>query len=272
MEQTEYVPMSGTNTICTTTALLETGMLPMREPITDLVLESPAGLVPVRAHCRNGKVTGVTFQNVPAFAVHLDTLVEVPHLGTVSVDVAWGGMFYFIAEAAPLGLSLTPAEGRDIVRVGEMIKAAVREQLPVVHPENPEIKQVTIGILSAPPTSDRADLKNAAIVSTNALDWNNPASWTGALDRSPCGTGTCAKMAALYAKGQLGLEQDFRHEGILGTVFTGRLMHETQVGPYRAVVPTITGSAWITGMATYGVDPEDPFPNGFRVGDIWGAA
>lgn len=272
MEQTEYVPMSGTNTICTTTALLETGMLPMREPYSDIVLESPAGLVPVRAHCANGKVTGVTFTNVPAFAVHLDTPVEVPKLGTVTVDVAWGGMFYYVAEAAQFGLKITPDEGKDIVRIGEMIKAAVREQLPVVHPDNPEIKDVTIGILSAPPSSGKADSKNAAIVSTNLLDWNNPATWTGAIDRSPCGTGTCAKMATLFAKRKLPLHQDFRHEGILGTVFTGRLIEETRVGAFRAVVPTITGTAWVTGMATYGIDPDDPFPNGFMVGDIWGAA
>lgn len=272
MEQTEYVPMSGTNTICTTTALLETGMLPMREPYTDIVLEAPAGLVPVRAHCANGKVTGVTFTNVPAFAVHLDTPVEVPHLGTVRVDVAWGGMFYFVAEAAQFGLKVSPDEGKDIVRIGEMIKAAVREQLPVGHPENPEIQGVTIGILSAPPSNANADLKNAAIVSTNLLDWNKPATWTGALDRSPCGTGTCAKMATLFAKGKLRLNQDFRHEGILGTIFTGRLIEETSVGEYPAVVPTITGTAWITGLATYGMDPDDPFPAGFTVGDIWGAA
>ncbi|MCC7164483.1 MAG: proline racemase family protein [Anaerolineae bacterium] len=271
MEQTEYVPMSGTNTICATTALLESGMLPMREPFTDIVLEAPAGLVAVRAHCANGKVTGVTFTNVPAFAVYLDTPVEVPQLGTVSVDVAWGGMFYYVAEAAQFGLSITPDEGKDIVRIGEMIKAAVREQLPVAHPENPQIKDVTIGILSAPPSSDKADSKNAAIVSTNTLDWNNPATWTGAIDRSPCGTGTCAKMATLFAKGRLPLCQDFRHEGILGTVFTGRLIEETRVGNYRAVVPTLTGTAWVTGIATYGVDSDDPFPNGFTVGDIWGA-
>lgn len=269
MEQTEYVPMSGTNIICTTTALLETGMLPMREPYTDIVLEAPAGLVPVRAHCANGKVTGVTFQNVPAFAVHLDTPVEVPHLGTVNVDVAWGGMFYFITEAEPLGLRLTPDRGKDIVRIGEMIKAAVREQLPVAHPENPEIRDVTIGVISGPPSTPGADLKNAAIVSTGKFDWQNPSTWTGAIDRSPCGTGTCAKMATLHSKGKLPLHQDFNHEGILGTIFKGRLVEETRVGPYPAVVPTITGTAWITGLATYGIDPDDPFPTGFTVGDIW---
>jgi len=272
MEQTEYVPMSGTNTICTATALLETGMLPMKEPYTDIVLESPAGLVSVRAQCANGKVTSVMFRNVPAFAVHLGRPVEVPELGTVVVDVAWGGMFYYIAEAAPLGFRLTPDEGRDIVRAGEMIKAAVREQLPVVHPDNPEIRGVTIGVLSGPPSSPSADRKNAVVVSTGTLDWNNPSSWTGAIDRSPCGTGTCAMMAVLHAKGELPLHRDFRHEGILGTIFTGRLIEETWVGPYPAVVPTITGTAWITGWATYGVDPDDPFPEGFTVGDIWGRA
>jgi proline racemase len=270
MEQVEYPAMSGTNTICVATALLETGMVPMREPVTDLVLESPAGLVGIRAECANGKVTSVTFRNVPAFAVHLDRSVEVPHLGTVTVDVAWGGMFYVIADAAPFGLALTPDEGRDIVRIGEMIKAATQEQLPVTHPENPEIPGVTIAQLSAPPQAAGAHRKNAVIVSTGKLDWSKPSSWTGAIDRSPCGTGTSAKMAALHAKGELPLGQDFRHEGVLGTIFTGRLVEETAVGPYRAVVPTITGRAWVTGLAQYVVDAEDPFPEGFTVGDIWG--
>jgi proline racemase len=270
MEQVEYPPMSGTNIICTTTVLLETGMLPMREPVTELVLESPAGLIPVRADVTNGKVTAVTFQNVPAFAVHLDVKVEVPTLGTVTVDIAYGGMFYVIADAGPLGLRLTPDEGRDIVRIGEMIKAAAREQYPVAHPENPEIAGVTIGIISGPPTHPAAHSKNAAVVSTGTLDWTRPGSWTAALDRSPCGTGTCAKMAALHAKGKLPLHQDFVHEGILGTVFTGRLIGETRVGPYAAVTPTLSGRAWITGLSTYVLDPDDPFPTGFTVGDIWG--
>ncbi len=269
MEQVEYPAMSGSNTICVATALLETGMVPMKEPVTDLVLEAPAGLVGVRAECANGKVTGVTFRNVPAFAAHLDARVEVPHLGTVTVDIAWGGMFYVIADAEPFGFRLTPDEGRDIVRIGEMIKAATQEQLPVVHPGNPEIAGVSIAQLSGPPAGPDADRRNAVVVSTGKLDWNRPATWTGVIDRSPCGTGTCAKMAALHAKGQLGLERDFRHESIIGSLFTGRLVEETTVGPYRAVVPTITGRAWITGIAQYVVDAEDPFPEGFTVGDLW---
>jgi proline racemase len=270
MEQVEYPPMSGTNTICVVTVLIETGMVPAVEPVTHLKLDTPAGLIAVDAEVRAGKVKRVTFRNVPAFATHLDTPVEVRGLGIVTVDVAYGGMFYVIADAAPLGLRLTSDEARDIVRVAEMIKAAAREQLPVVHPENSGIAGVTIAQISGPPARADAHRRNAVVVSTGTLDWSRPSSWTGALDRSPCGTGTCAKMAALHAKGQLALGEDFVHEGILGTVFTGRLLEETSVGPYRAVRPTISGQAWITGFAHYVVDPDDPFPNGFTVGDIWG--
>jgi len=271
MEQVEYPPMSGSNTICVTTVLIETGMVTVSEPITELTLETPAGLVRVHAEVEAGKVRRVTFRNVPAFAVHLDTPVEVPELGTVSVDVAWGGMFYVIAEAAPLGLELTASEGREIARVGEMIKAATREQLPVRHPENPEIDGPTIAELWGPPTRADAWRRNAVVVSTGAFDWCRPATWTGAIDRSPCGTGTCAAMAVLHAKGELALEEEFVHEGVLGTVFTGRLVEETSVGDYRAVVPLLSGQAWITGFATYVLDAQDPFPEGFTVGDIWGS-
>jgi proline racemase len=269
LEQVEYPPMSGTNTICVVTALLETGIIPMVEPITELTLEAPAGLVKVRAACAGGKVTGVTFENVPAFATHLDAVIDVPHLGSVTVDVAWGGMFYVIADAAQFGLQLRPDQAADIVRVSEMVKAAAREQLPVSHPENPGITDITIAQLSAPPSDPANSRQNVVTVSTGPFNWAKPSTWTGAVDRSPCGTGTCAKMAVLHAKGQLPLGQDFRHEGILGTVFTGHLLRATTVGPYQAVVPTITGTAWVTGLANYVLDPTDPFPTGFTVGDIW---
>ena len=230
MEQVEYPPMSGTNTICVTTALIETGMVPVQEPITNLILESPAGLIKIEAEVQGGKVKRVTFENVPAFAVHLDKTVEVPHVGPVKVDVAWGGMFYVIVEAKDLGLTVTPDQGGEIVRLGEMVKAAAREQLPVVHPENPGIENITIAVVSDAATHPEADLKNAVVVSSGQLDWDRPATWTGAIDRSPCGTGTCAKMASLHAKGLLPLDQDFKHEGILGTIFTGRLLRETKIG------------------------------------------
>lgn len=269
MEHTEYPGMSGTNTICTVTALLETGMIPMKEPVTELTLEAVAGLIRVRAECAEGKVRSVTFQNVPAFAVYLDRPIEVPTLGTVTVDVAYGGMFYAIADARAFGLALTPDEGRDIVRITEMVKAAAREQLPVTHPEQPGFTGVSIAQLSGPPSRPGAHMKNCVTVSTGQFDWNKPSTWTGVIDRSPCGTGTCARMATLHARGKLKLNEDFVHEGILGTTFTGRLIEETKVGSYPAVIPTLTGQAWITGFASYVVDPSDPFPEGFTVGDIW---
>ena len=269
MEQVEYPGMSGTNTMCVVTALLETGLLPMVEPVTEITLEAPAGLIRVRADCRKGKVTGVTFRNVPAFATHLDAVVEVPTIGPVTVDVAYGGMFYVIASAEAFGLRLTPDEGADIVRITEMIKAAANEQLPVVHPDQPGFAGITIGQLSGPAHDPANSMRNVVTVSTGTLDWGRPATWTGAIDRSPCGTGTSARMATLHARGRLAIGEDFRHEGILGTVFTGRILEETVIGSRPAVVPQITGQAWITGLAEYVVDPTDPFPDGFTVGDIW---
>jgi proline racemase len=274
MEQTDYPAMSGSNTICVATVLLETGMLPMREPVTELVLEAPAGLIPVQAAVGNGKVKSVTFRNVPAFVVHLDAPLEVPTLGTLNVDIAYGGMFYVIADAGSLGLRLMPDEGRQIVRIGEMIKAAAREQYPVAHPDNPADSGYSVAQLSGPAQPDpdggqMADMRNAVVISTGAFDWERPDTWTGVLDRSACGTGTCARMATLWARGRLGLNQPFRHQSVLGTTFVGTLVEQTRVGPYAAVVPTITGSAWITAISQYVLDAEDPFPEGFTVGDLW---
>lgn len=271
MEQTEYPGMSGTNTIAVTTVLLETGMLPARSPVTKLTLESPAGLIQVDARFSDGRVTEVTFENVPAFAMHLDEVVDVPELGEVVVDVAYGGMFYVIADADALGLRLVPNEAARIARVGEMIKAAAQEKFSVVHPQNPGIKNITIAVLSSKNAGPEADMRNTVVVSTGKLDWQKPETWTGTLDRSPCGTGTCAKMAALYAKGELALNQPFRHQGILDTVFVGELIREADIdAPYPAAVPTLTGRAWITGTANYMLADDDPFPEGFTVGDIWG--
>jgi proline racemase len=272
MEQTEYPPMSGSNTICVVTVLIETGMVQIVEPVTELTLETPAGLIQVRADVAAGKVRNDTFENVPAFATHLDVELDVPEFGRVTVDVAWGGMFYVIADADRLGIVIEPDSAGAIARAGEMLRAAAAEQLPVCHPENPAVCNVSISQLSAPATHADASRKNAVVVSTGELDWQRPETWGGVLDRSPCGTGTCAKMAVMHAKGELALDEDFVHEGILGTLFTGRLVRETRVGDYTAVVPTLTGRAWITGFSQYVVDAEDPYPDGFKVADIWGRA
>lgn len=269
MEQVEYPMMSGGNTIAVVTVLLETGILPMVEPVTELTLEAPAGLIRVRADCAGGKVKAVTFRNVPAFAAHLDAVIDVPHLGKVTVDVGWGGMFYVIADARQFkGLELKPQHGAEITRVSSLIRQAAIEQLPVAHPDYPGVG-ITISQLSGPSDDPKADWKNAVTMATGTFLWDDPATWTGAIDRCPCGTGTCAKMAVLHAKGELPLDRDFRHQGILGSVYTGRLVEKAQVGDRAAVIPSISGRAWISGFNTLVLDPEDPLPNGYTLGDIW---
>ena len=223
----------------------------------------------MQARVEGGKVTRVTFENVPAFPAHLGAKVEVPTFGEVEVDVSWGGMFYAIADASRFGLRIAPEHGRELARVGAMVKQAAREQLEAVHPENPEIRQASIGQVTGPYDPATRTAANAVSVAVGDLDWDRPETWTGALDRSPCGTGTSARMAALHARGQLALGEDFHHFGPVGTEFVGRLVRKTTVGGVPAVVPTISGTAWITGKAEYSVDPGDPFPEGFTVGDIW---
>jgi proline racemase len=270
MEQTEYPPMSGSNMICSVTVLLETGILPMVEPVTDLTLETPAGLIRVRADCENGKVLRVTFRNVPGFALHLDAALEVPGYGTAMVDIAWGGMFYVIAQAAQFGLEIAADTGADMVRLSEALRHAAAEQLPVSHPDNPGITGPTISQLTGPATLPQAHGKSAVTVSSGAFNPDKPHALTGVLDRSPCGTGTCAKMATLHARGLLSTGVDYVNQGPTGTTFTGRIVDTTRIGPYDAIIPTLSGQAWITGFANYVIDPGDPVGGGFTVSDIWG--
>lgn len=270
MEQSEYPPMSGSNTICVTTVLLETGVLPMVEPVTDLTLETPAGLIAVQAECANGKVTRVTFRNVPAFVMHLDASLEVPDLGKIHVDVAWGGMFFVLANADTLGISLEGSNGAQIVQVSERILAAAQEQLPVMHPENPKITGPTITNLWGAPVAPDTNGRGAITLSTGGYDPTRPLALPGTLDRSPCGTGTCAKMAVLHARGMLEVGQDYVNAGPLGTTFTARIEKETTIAGKPAIVPSLSGQGWIYGMSNYTVDPSDPFPEGYTIGDIWG--
>jgi proline racemase len=269
MEQVEYPVMSGGNTIAVATVLLETGMIPMQEPITEFQLEAPAGLIAIRAECRDGKVTQVTFENIPAFAAHIDAVIDVPTLGKVTVDVAWGGMFYVIADVRQFdGLQLLPEQGKELTRVSSLILRAAQDQLQVAHPHYPGIG-ITISQLSGPTDNPDADWRNAVTMASGPVSFDDPSTWTGALDRCPCGTGTCAKMAVLHAKGELKLNQPFRHEGLLGNVYTGNLVKEVEIGGRLGVVPTIGGQAWIYGFSNYVLDPADPFANGFTVGDLW---
>jgi proline racemase len=257
MESTDYPAMSGTNTICTVTVLLETGMLSMSEPVTRLVVDTPAGPVRIEAQCEDGKCRRVSFTNAPAFATHLGAEIDVPGLGQIGVDVAYGGAFFVFVNAPDLGFELVPAEAAKLARVGQVIKRAAAEQLPVKHPENPAIHTITFTTFVAPPRAG-GDGRNATVVSP------------GRLDRSACGTATCARMAILSQRGQLAVGDDFVHESILSTNFVGRIESKTTVGQYSAVVPSISGRAWITGIHQFGRDPSDPFGSGFILPDTWG--
>lgn len=271
MEQTEYPPMSGSNTICVVTVLLETGIVPMAEPYTDLLLDAPAGPISVRAHCKDGRVEGVTFTNVPAFAMKLDVEIDVPSFGKTRVDISWGGMIYVIADAEELGVELSLENSHEVMRIAEMIRQATFDQCPVSHPLNNQIVGPTISQISAPPISAGVDRRNAVVLSAGELSWDRPSTWRGVFDRSPCGTGTCAKMAVLYARGELQKGDRFVHEGPLGTTFVGEVVEETTVGDIPAIIPSITGRGWITGKIEYFDDPTDPFKDGYRLGDIWPA-
>jgi proline racemase len=257
MEPTEYPAMSGSNTMCVATVLLETGMVEMREPETTLRLEAPAGIVEVTARCRDGKCESVELTNVPCFAAHLDAMLEVDDLGTLAVDVAFGGMWYAIADAQALGFSLEPSEARDLSIAGERIRAAARAQLPCVHPDNPEIAGVSIVQIAEPWQGVGATSKNAVVVAP------------GRLDRSATGTGLSARMAVLHARGLMRAGDAMTHASVIGSTFDGRIVSETEVGGQPAIVPAIRGSAWITGITQVFVDPSDPFPEGYLLSDTF---
>jgi proline racemase len=257
MEPTEYPAMSGSNTICVATVLLETGMVELREPETVLRLEAPAGVVEVRAACREGRVESIELTNVPAFVELVDTALEVEELGTIGVDVTFGGMWYAIADAGVLGFELVPSEARELCRVGELIRAAAREQLAPVHPENPEIAGVSIVQIAEPWRGVGEVSRNAVVVAP------------GRLDRSATGTGLSARMAVLHARGLMHAGDAMTHASVIGSTFDGRIVSETTVAGRRAIVPAIRGSAWITGITQVFVDPADPFPEGYLLSDTW---
>ncbi|KAB2850859.1 MAG: hypothetical protein F9K44_03575 [Hyphomicrobiaceae bacterium] len=261
MEPTEYPPMSGSNSICIATVLLEAGMVPMVEPETRFSLDMPGGKVDILAECEGGKCRSVTIHNVASFALKLDAALELKGHGTIAIDIAYGGMIYAICEARALGFAIAPDEARDLALLGERIRAAAREQHPVVHPELPEVRDVSIVQIAGP--LERVDggyeAINTCIVSP------------GRSDRSPTGTGTSARMAALYARGMLKVGEGLTHTSIIGSRFVGRIVGLASVAGGPAILPSITGRAWITGFHHYRLDPTDPWPEGYRVADTWGS-
>ncbi|MDF3854147.1 proline racemase family protein [Paracoccus pantotrophus] len=259
LETTEYPAMSGSNTICVATVLLETGILPIVEPVTELVLEAPAGLIRVRCECRDGKVLSVRLVNQPAFCYHRDAMVEVAGLGSVRMDVAYGGMTYAMVEAADLGFAIEPHEARDLCDLGQRLKAAAVEQLPVAYPGNPDMPGITNTEFMGPLRRENGRLmaRNTVVVSP------------GRCDRSPCGTGSSARLALMHARGEIKPGETFIHESITGSRFTCQIDGLTRLAQYDAVIPAIAGQAWITGLYQMGLDPTDPYPQGFTLADTW---
>ncbi|WP_249020959.1 proline racemase family protein [Conexibacter sp. S30A1] len=257
MEGADYPPMSGTNTINAITVALETGIVAMREPVTELTADTPAGLVRVSARCEHGKCVAVSFDNVPCFVSELDAVVDVPGLGSVPMDVAYGGHFFALVPAAEYGLELVPECADRLAELGERIKRAASSQLTLRHPELPAANTLGFVTWIGPPTAGGHG-RNATVVSP------------GRLDRSPCGTATCARLAVLAARGQIAHGEEYLHEGILSTIFRGEIVGSTRVGDLDAITPRITGRSWVYAVSQIGVDPSDPLPAGYTLSDTWG--
>lgn len=259
MEPEFTPPMSGSNSLCVATVLLETGILPMEEPETRITLEAPGGLIEVTAHCLGGSVKSVTVRNVPSFADRLDAALEVAGVGTLKVDTAYGGDSFVIVDAQDLGFALTPDEAQDIVALGVRITDAANEQLGFRHPENSEWNHISFCQVAAAPEPEEGALtgRNTVVIKP------------GKLDRSPTGTGCSARMAVLHRKGQLAVGERFVGRSIIGSRFECRIDAETKVGDQPAIVPAITGRAWITGTHQHMLNPDDPWPTGYRVADTW---
>ena len=259
MEPEHTPPMSGSNSICVATVLLETGILPMQEPETELTLEAPGGLIQVRAACSKGRVEQVTIQNVPSFVDRLDAKLEVEGLGTLDAATAYGGDSFVIVEAEDLGFKVVPDEARELVRAGIKITNAANEQLGFHHPNNPDWKHISFCQITAPLVKE-----NGVLVGRNAV-----AIQPGKLDRSPTGTGCSARLALLQRKGLVKAGDSYIGESIIGSRFLCRLESLTRLGELEAVIPSVTGRAWVTGTHQHMLDASDPWPGGYKVADTW---
>jgi proline racemase len=261
MEPEDTPPMSGSNSICVATVLLDSGIVPMTEPETRLTLEAPGGLVEVLAQCSNGKAQRITVTNLPSFADRLDAKLEVEGLGTLTVDTAYGGDSFVIVQATELGFSLVESEARDLAELGTRITAAANEQIGFAHPENADWDHISFCAFTGPFTGENGERLSRSAVAIRP----------GKIDRSPTGTAVSARLAVMRARGQLDVGEGFTAVSIIGSRFTGRIKADTTVAARPAIVPTVSGRAWITGTHQHMLDPDDPWPLGYRLTDTWPA-
>ncbi len=259
MEPAHTPPMSGSNTICVATVLLDTGLVPMVEPETVFCLEAPAGPVQIRAFCENGKTISIEFQNVASFADVLGATIEVEGIGSLTVDTAYGGDSFVLVDAARLGFDIVPAEARDMAHVGRLITRAANEQIEFQHPVHREWSHLSFCQFTGP-----LECRNGTLHGRNAVVIE-PAK----IDRSPTGTGCSARMAILHARGEMQVGDHFIAESIIGSTFECGIVKNTTVAGRPAIVPTVRGRAWITGTHQLMRDPDDPWPLGYRLTDTW---
>jgi proline racemase len=259
MEPADTPPMSGSNTICVATVLLETGILPMQEPETHLTLEAPGGLVDVTAICSDGTVTSVTLKNMPSFAHRLDVPLEVPGLGEILVDTGFGGDSFVIVDAEAVDLTLTSENARALADLGTRITAAADEQIGFTHPTLPDWFHFSFCLFAGAITRTVDALETTHAVAIRP----------GKIDRSPTGTAVSARMAVMMAKGQMSAHECLKARSIIGSEFLGQISDTLTDGEFSAIIPTVTGSAWITGTHQLMLDPHDPWPEGYRVSDTW---
>ncbi len=260
MEPEDTPPMSGSNSICVATVVLDGGILPMQEPETHLTLEAPGGLVKVRAVCSDGKAQRIFVQNLPSFADKLDAKLEVPGVGTLTVDTAYGGDSFVVVQADALALDLVEGEARDIAKLGVAITNAANEQLGFHHPENQDWQHISFCAFCGPLSQTETGWAGKSAVAIQP----------GKVDRSPTGTAVSARMALMAARGQMREGQSFEAHSIIGSTFTGKILESTTVGGRPAIIPEISGRGWITGIHQHMLDPEDPWPTGYRLSDTWG--
>ena len=259
MEPEDTPPMSGSNSICVSTVLLDTGIIPMHEPITEMVLEAPGGLINVRAHCSDGKAQRIEIENLSSFAGLLDASIEVDGFGTLIVDTAFGGDSFVVVDPILLGMSLVPDEARDLAELGVKITNAANEQLDFKHPLQPDWHHHSFCLFAGELNKDELGLRAKSVVAIKP----------GKLDRSPTGTAVSARMALLHARGEMRNGEQLTGVSIIGSEFYGKSIGTTQVGHIPAIRPQISGRGWITGTHQHMLDPSDPWPEGYRVSDTW---